>query len=388
MLTKLSQNPKDTAFVQHPYRFYAKAHAAGSAFWWNDYDWPVACGYGLVNAMLRDRRLGRPNPNATERPAHLAPFYAVDDLSLLELEGEAHSRLRRLITKVFTNRSIAAMAPFVEQLAHQLIDEMQSGDDLLTKFCEPIPVLTIAKMLNVPVERAPDLLRWSHEMVAMYQFGRTRAVEDRAVAATQAFSAYLHDLIAERRRAPGKDLLSALIAEGDLSESEIIATIILVLNAGHEASVHAFGNGIHAILLANGDTKEWMAAENIEGTVEEILRFDPPLHMFTRYAYEDVEIGPLSLKRGEIVGLCLGAAAHDPSKFDMPEVFNPLRYDPGHISFGAGAHFCLGAVLARTELRTALPILFDRLPNLKLAIQSTYADRYHFRGLTALNVEC
>lgn len=387
MLTELSQNPKDPDFVQNPYGFYAHAHQVGQAFRWVDYDWPVACGYGLVNALLRDRRLGRPHPAPQDRPARLAPFFEIDDLSLLELEGEKHARLRRLITKAFTSRTVAAMVPYVRQLANRLIDDLQPGDDLLVKFCEPIPVLTIAHLLRAPADRAADFLRWSHDMVAMYQFGRSRADEDRAVASTIQFSDFLKDLIAKRRKSPGDDVLSALIADQDLSEREIIATIILLLNAGHEASVHAFGNGVNAILRAGGDHSEWLTPDSIDATVEEILRFDPPLHMFTRYAYDDVEMGPLSLKQGDIVGLCLGAAAHDPMRFDNPERFDPHRYDPGHISFGAGVHFCMGAALARAELRTALPILFSRLPGLNAARAPVFADRYHFRGLTALHVE-
>jgi cytochrome P450 len=226
-------------------------------------------------------------------------------------------------------------------------------------------------------------------MVAMYQFDRSRAVEDQAVAASQAFVAFLSDLIDERRADPRDDLISTLIeaeAGGDrLSRDELISTAILLLNAGHEATVHAIGNGVAALLsheLAPGELFSDAASKS--ATIEELLRFDTPLHMFTRFALEPVEIAGHRLKVGDRVGLLLGAANRDPARFSKPDVLDVQRIDPGNVSFGGGIHFCIGAPLARLELELALPILFGRRPDLRLADQPVFANRYHFRGLERL----
>jgi cytochrome P450 len=228
-------------------------------------------------------------------------------------------------------------------------------------------------------------------MVAMYQFGVTRAVEDAAASAASAFSAFLRGAIAARRAEPRDDLISRLIAaEADgvrLSADEMVSTCMLLLNAGHEATVHGIGNGVKALLESRIDLAAAFAdARATEATVEELLRFDAPLHLFTRYALEDVEVAGVKLRQGERVGLLLGAANRDPRVFPDPSRFEPARSPNPHVAFGAGIHFCVGAPLARLELRAALPILMSRLPSLRLAEAPRYRDAYHFHGLQALRV--
>ena len=249
----------------------------------------------------------------------------------------------------------------------------------------------IAELLGVPTDMTDQLLRWSHAMVAMYQFNTSRAVEDAAVEATLAFSEFMRVHVDERRAAPRDDLLSHLIAaeqSGEtLSTDELITNAILLLNAGHEATVHGIGNAVNILLQHNCDTNALFAnAATTTATVEELLRFAPPLHMFTRYALEDLEYGGQTFEQGEQVGLLLGAANRDPQRFDTPDRFWPERPDGGHVSFGGGIHFCVGAPLARLELQIALPVLFERLPALKLAETPEFADRYHFHGLKQLEV--
>lgn len=392
MTPTLSQSPTDPAFVQNPWPFYDRMRALGPLVLWQEYGMRCAAGHAAVNAILRDRRFGREVPAALRPPVpdHLRPFHAVEDHSMLELEPPRHTRLRGLVLRAFTQRRIAGMAPEVARLAHDLIDRFPAGEvELLGAFCQTIPVVVICRLLGVPEGMAPQLLAWSHDMVAMYQAGRTRAVEDRAATAAAEFAAFLRGFVAQRRRQPADDLISELIAAQDeggrLSEDELIATCILLLNAGHEATVHALGNGVKAILEAGGPGLA-LAPGRIEATVEEILRLDPPLHLFTRIAYDDVEVMGRVVRRHETVACLLAAAGRDPQVRDDPHRFDPGRPSVPHVAFGAGLHFCLGAPLARLEMAAALPVLFARCPGLRLAAAPVYADTYHFRGLRALRV--
>lgn len=192
-----------------------------------------------------------------------------------------------------------------------------------------------------------------------------------------------------RRKSPGDDLITALIAAEQagekLSTEELITTCILLLNAGHEATVHSFGNGVKT-LLETRTPPTALTPESIEGTVEEILRYDPPLHIFTRQVYEDVEVMGTTLPKGSEIQLLLAAANRDPAAFDTPSKFQPNRPQKPNTSFGAGIHFCVGAPLARLELQIALPLLFQRLPGLRLAAPPRYGNVYHFHGLEQLMV--
>jgi cytochrome P450 len=386
---QLSQSPTDTAFVQNPYPFYEQARTHGPFFRWAEYQMLATGDYAAVNAILRSRQFGREAlPERTAPvPEHLKPFYAVEAHSMLELEPPRHTRLRNLVLRAFTSRRIAALQPEIESLAHELIDAFPSGEfDLLTHFGQRLPVIIIARLLGVPESMSDDLLQWSRAMVGMYMAGRTRETEDRAVAATEAFVSFLRGYVDARRTDPRDDLITELIAaeeEGErLSTDELISTCILLLNAGHEATVHTIGNGVKTLL----QTGTRINRTNASACVEEILRFDPALHMFTRWAYADVEIEGQAFKRGDQVALLLAAANRDPAVWSHPDVFDIQREPKPMASFGAGLHFCVGAPLARLELRAALPILFERCPELRLAQEPQYGDVYHFHGLRGLLV--
>ncbi len=382
----IAQSPTAPEFVQNPYPFYDRARAAGDLFFWTDYALPCATSHRAVTALLKDRRLGREAP-ADHAPAiatHLAPFYAVEAHSMLELEPPRHTRLRSLVLRAFTSRRIAALEPEIAQLCHDLIDRFPTGPfDLLDTYARPVPVIIICRLLGVPEDCAPDLLSWSNAMVRMYQARRTRADEDAAITATQTFTAFLTDYIAEKRRRPADNLITQLIAAEEagerLSTEELITTCILLLNAGHEATVHTLGNGVKT-LLAHGNPPI------TETCVEEIIRFDPPLHMFTRWVYEDITLFDCTFRRGDRVACLLAAANRDPAAWPAPDKLDPTRSGPQNTSFGAGIHFCVGAPLARLELRIALDILRTRCPGLALARPPRYADVYHFHGLDALQV--
>lgn len=391
----VSLDPRDPAFFSDPYPAYRRMRETVPVFKWEQYGYWCFVRHEDVAALLRDRRFGRQILHVMSReelgweetPSHLKPFYDFEQHSLLETEPPVHTRLRGLVNRAFLSRTVERLRPRIAQLAHELIDGFASKreTDLLEDFATPIPIFIIAELLGVPTNLGPRLLAWSHDMVAMYQARRDGEIERKAVAATIAFSDFMRDYVRERRASPGDDLLSQLItaeAEGKtLSEDELITTAILLLNAGHEASVHAIGNGVKALL------EEGQASSGVrEGHIEELLRFDAPLHLFTRYALEDVDYDGLRLRKGETVGLLLGAANRDPARFPDPDRFDPTRSPNPHVSFGAGIHFCVGAPLARLELNVALPVLFERLPGLRLAQKPIYRDAYHFHGLESLPI--
>jgi cytochrome P450 len=389
----VSLDPRDPDFFNDPYPTYRRLRDETPVFKWEQYGYWCFARHADVAALLRDRRFGRQILHVMSReelgwpetPPHLKAFYDFERHSLLETEPPVHTRLRGLVNRAFLSRTIERLRPRIAELAHQLIDEFaeKREGDLLESFATPIPIFIIAELLGVPPELGPQLLQWSHDMVAMYQARRDEVVERKAVAATVAFSVFMRAYVRERRSSPGDDLLSQLIAAEmlgkSLSEDELITTAILLLNAGHEATVHAIANGVKALLETEQDPPEFG-----EGHVEELLRFDAPLHLFTRYALEDVDYEGIRLRKGETVGLLLGAANRDPARFAEPDRFSSRRTPNPHVSFGAGIHFCVGAPLARLELNVALPILFERLPGLRLAGKPRYRDSYHFHGLERL----
>jgi len=386
------QSPTAADFVQNPYPFYDAIRPLGDLVWWDDYDMACATGYDTVNAILRDRRLGREMPADLRAPVpdHLTPFYAIEAHSMLELDPPRHTRLRSLVLRAFTSRRIKELAPEIEALCHQLIDNFPTGEvDLLTAYAQKIPVIIIARLLGVPEDMSDQLLTWSNAMVAMYQARRTRKIEEDAAKASREFATFMRGYIDQRRASPADDLITHLIAaeqDGEkLTTDELITTCILLLNAGHEATVHSMGNGIKTLLEQN-TPRSALAPDQVETTVEEIFRFDPPLHIFVRIAREDLELFGHPVKRGQSIACLLAAANRDPATYDAPNSFRPDRPIKANTSFGGGLHFCVGAPLARLELQIALPVLFDRLTKLRLARAPQYANVYHFHGLTSLPV--
>ncbi len=386
---RISQSPTDAGFVQNPYATYRRFREH-DAIWWEDYGMWVFPGFDDVNAIFRDRRFGRDILHVSTRealgwepvPQHLEPFYAFEANSLLEKEPPAHTRLRALVNRAFVSRRIEALRPRIWDLAERLAADLRPGDDLIAKYCEPIPVTIITELLGVPADVGPQLLDWSHRMVAMYQARRDRQIEDEASAATIAFTDYIIGWIEQRRGQPGVDLLSALIAAEEagerLSTDELVATAILLLNAGHEATVHAIGNGIVA-LAATGSGNQPLGP-----IAEEVMRYDPPLHMFTRYVLEDLNWNGLDLRMGEQVGLLIGSANRDERITPNPDRFDPSRAQSRHVALGGGIHFCVGAPLARLELQTALEVLF-RSRKVKFDPSTLrYRDAYHFHGFERL----
>lgn len=399
---RLSLDPRDPVFFQNTHAGYARLHVLGSSFYWEQFGMWCFGGFDDVNRLLRDRTLGRQSPSGIPDSrgldmdrAHLAAFDALETHSMLELEPPSHTRLRALVNRAFVSRQIEQLRPRVEALAHELIDAFPQGEsfDLLPAYAAPLPITIIAEMLGVPVEMGKQLLDWSHDMVAMYTHGRSRDTEIAANRAAGEFADYLRGFVGKRRDAPGDDLISVLIGAQEngqkLSEDELISSTILLLNAGHEATVHQAGNAVRTILKQGGDPRRFFSNDaGTAATVEECLRFDAPLHMFTRYVYKDMELpNGETVPTGSQIGLLLGMANRDPRAFVSPDIFQPTRPDQKNVSFGAGLHFCIGAPLARLELQVSLKVLFERLPDLKLSGETAYRDSWHFHGLDRLMVK-
>ncbi|WP_373353801.1 cytochrome P450 [Pseudoroseicyclus sp. CXY001] len=388
-MRRLSQSPTDPAFVQDPYPFYETARAAGDLFHWEEYGLACAVSHRAVTTLLRDRRLGREAPPevAPDIPDRLRPFYDIEAHSMLELEPPRHTRLRSLVLRAFTSRRIAALLPGLEALCAELTAAFPEGPfDLLDFYCKPIPAITICRLLGTPAEDWRLLVDWSNAMVAMYQARRTPEIEVAAMAASTAFADYIRRIIAARRTRPGDDLITELIAaeaSGEkLSPEELVTTCILLLNAGHEATVHTLGNAVALLLPSPPDRVD-------EALIEEVLRFDPPLHMFTRWVYEPCELFGHEFQRGDQIACLLAAAGRDPSVYPDAATFDPARFTakaPAHAAFGGGIHFCVGAPLARMELLAGLKTLFERAPGLRLAEPPAFADLYHFHGHDRLMV--
>ena len=393
MLPKVAQSPINDDFVQNPYPFYETCLAKGGKVFWEDYNMVSLFKYNDVSNILKDRRFGRECPEDKKQfhRKDLAPFYELEDHSMLQLEPPKHTRLRGLVLRAFTSRKINSMAEEIEALCSQLMQNFSCNKvNILNEYANKIPVIIIARLLGVPEEMSDQLLRWSNDMVMMYQARRTEKHEERAIKASKDFSAFMRSYVEERRSKPKDDLITHLISAEEngekLTTDELITTCILLLNAGHEATVHSLGNGIKVLLENKKNTIDWQSKIKISQLIEEILRFDPPLHIFTRYAYDQIDLGDYTLKKGDEVALVLGATGRDKTLWSDPEYFDPNRIIKKNTAFGGGIHFCVGAALARLEMQIALPMLFTKYPKIELAEKPRYADVYHFHGLEKLLV--
>ena len=383
--------------VADPYPSFARARQLAPVQWHEGLGLWLAFTHTEANAVLRDRRLGRIWRDK-EPGERFESFNLIHRNAILEMEPPHHTRLRRLISTAFARGHVERLRPWVEELAGRLVDglvERSGGSepvDLLTGMAEQLPVAVIAELLGVPEADRPLLRPWSNAIVKMYEYDRTRQREDDAERAADEFVAYLRALAAERRKTPGDDLVSHLVsvrdAEGDrLTEDELVTTCILLLNAGHEATVNVTGNGTLA-LLRNPDQLARLREERalLPTAIEELMRFDSPLQLFERTATEDVEIGGITVTAGQKIAALLGSANHDPGVFAAPETLDVGRTENPHISFGAGVHFCIGAPLARVELQASFGALLDRTSSLELGGEPQRRPEFVIRGLADLPV--
>jgi cytochrome P450 len=384
----------DPAVVADPYPHLARLRAVAPVAWHSGLNLWVATSHEASGAVLRDRRLGRVfRPRTPEHDWETFNWLHAD--SILDSEPPKHTRLRRLVAGAFGRGHVARLAPRIQQLAGALLD-LAAPDgstepfDVLAGYAEPLPVLVIAELLGVPERDQAPLRPWSQAIVKMYEVDRTPEQEAQARTASADFAAFVEELAGDRARHPGEDLLTDLVQARDgsdrLSARELVATAVLLLNAGHEASVNGFGNGLHSWLTTNPrpavDVEDSGAVARL---AEEFLRHDSPLHLFERTAKEPADVAGIHLEPGEKVAALLGAANRDPAVFADPDRFDPTREPNPHLAFGAGIHFCIGAPLARLELQIALRTLLRRFPDLDV-VQAQRRPTFVLRGFERLVV--
>lgn len=399
---ELGFDPSSPEFLADPYPVYARLRAVAPILWHEQRQVHLITRFEPVHAALRDRRLGRafdhryraadfgqpePDPRWTR-------WAESERWSLLNLEPPDHTRLRRLVSAVFTPRAVSALRPVIEQYSDQTLGAARArGEfDLIADYAQPFSVAVICTLLGVPVTDGPRLLDWSHAIVKMYEISTDDAHRFAAERAAGEFIDYVTELIAQRRAAPRDDLISQLIGiadQGDrLTQDEIVGTVIVLLNAGHEATVNTVGNGMRA-LLHHPDQWARVVTGQVDPSVavEEMIRWDGPLQLFERWVLDDgVEIGGRQLRVGERIAMLFGSANRDPARFADPDRFDIGRGDTGHIGFGGGTHFCIGAPLARLEVAVSLDRLRRDGAGLELAAAPEYEPFFVIRGLRELRV--
>ncbi|HAP75150.1 MAG TPA: cytochrome P450 [Acidimicrobiaceae bacterium] len=395
-------DPADPAFIADPYPVLNELREATPGFW-NERtgQWTIT-RFADVQETLRDRRLGRAY---THRYTHAevgkpepdprwASFHQHEQWSLLCLEPPDHTRIRRLVSKVFTPRAVAALRPAIEGYSTELLDRCEGLGrfDLLRDYAQPYSVAVICSMLGVPRSDTQLLLDWSHAIVKMYELTTSDDVKASANRAAAEYIEYTKALIADKRRQPDGLLVSELVRvedEGDvLTEDEIVSTTMVLLEAGHEATVNTLGNGTRALMLHRDQWDRVVRGEvPAKVAIEEMLRWDAPLQLFERWVLEEgVAIAGQPLAVGQEVAMLFGAAERDPRRFADADRFDVGRGDTAHIGFGGGIHFCVGAPLARQELDVSLAGLAARFPNLHLDGAPAYLPNFVIRGLDGLRV--
>ncbi|MEY2814994.1 MAG: hypothetical protein RIS05_742 [Actinomycetota bacterium] len=379
---------KDLATIENPYPALKELRSFGKPIWHDDLGMFLAAKHSHANDVLRNKSLGRIFSPRTPETEWFEFNYLHSD-SILDSEPPKHTRLRSLVAKAFNRHRIEALRPEIERLTHGLLDQIEAkgGEfDVIADYAEPLPVKVIAALLGFPDSDEHLLRPWSQAIVKMYEVNPSQEHKDAAKRAAKEFADYVHGLMLERLEKPGSDLISELaqVTESGekLSTHELIATCVLLLNAGHEASVNGFGNGIVA---AFQHPDQWKMLQSnpdaiAEPAVEEFLRFDAPLHFFDRTATADTEIGGVAIKQGQKIVSLLGSANRDEEVFVNSDRMDLTRNPNPHIGFGAGIHFCLGAPLARLEMTVSIPELFRRFPTLELTGTPVRRPTFSLRG--------
>ena len=396
-------DPAEPAFVADPYPTLSRLREIRRVL--HDTAWErwFVTRHEDVRSCLRDRRLGR-NFRHLMPPEEIGVppldprwqvFWDVERWSLLWLEPPEHTRIRKLVAAAFTPRSVEALRAPARELAHELLAPFaEIGElELLYDFAQPYSIAVICRMLGVPLDRHRDLLDWSHRMVKMYEFHVPPEAAEGATRAASEFRDYIRELIAERRAFPRDDMVTALVEArvdgGRLTDDEIVSTVIVLLNAGHEATVNTLGNGMLAFARRPDQWQRVVGGDVAPSTaIEEMIRYDPPLQLFERWVLtDDFAIGDLAIPRGEKIAMLFGAANRDPRVFDRPDGFDVGRENAAqHIGFGGGIHVCIGAPLGRIELEASVDALRRAFPEFGLIEEPHRTGAFVIWGLEALHL--
>lgn len=392
-------------FKADPYPVYARLRAEAPVcrvrIGRRQFAWLIT-RYDDVVAALKDERLvkDRRNAPATDGQAWGARvrwLFGPLMYHMLGLDEPDHARVRGLVQDAFSSRFIESMRSRIESLTEQLLDRVaaQRRMDVIRDYALPLPTTIIAEMLGVPVTDRNRFHRWSSAVASSSFAGRFEML--RVVPSVLAFLRYIRKLVRLRRRRPGNDLISALVAAeqaGDkLSEPELLAMIFLLLIAGHQTTIHLVGNGTLALLENRAEMEKLCAHPSIvQSAVEEMLRYDSPLPMAShRWARCNISIAGATIPQGEPIFAGIASANRDPQQFERPDVLDLTREPNRHLTFGQGIHRCLGAPLARLEAQIAFTTLLRRFPNLRLAVSRNDDLRWQrsilLRGLQALPVK-
>lgn len=387
-------NFNDNEFIANPYPDLAKLREARKPIWHEETGMFLAARYEDANATLRNKSLGRIfKPKEPENLWHTFNWLHAD--SILDSEPPKHTRLRSLVSKAFNKNVIESQREIIEKIVANLISEIKEKGgnfDLIADFAEPLPVKVIVALLGFPESEEHLLRPWSQAIVKMYEVNPSEEAKLSAQKAAEEFAAYVKNLADQRKVNPGSDLISDLVRveeQGEkLNTQELIATCVLLLNAGHEASVNGFGNGMVALLERRDQYQ--LLLENPDKlaptAVEEFLRFDAPLHLFERTATADTEVGGVAIKAGEKIAALLGSANRDKEHFKDADSMDISRDPNPHIGFGAGIHFCLGGPLARLEMGIALPRLVKAFPNMRIAKEPVRRPTFVLRGYEKVEI--
>jgi cytochrome P450 len=390
-------DPSDPEFLADPYPEFARLRLAGDVHRHDGLGLAIAVSHAAASAVLRHRGLGRIWTDATPAERFVS-FNLLHRDSLLENEPPVHTRLRRVISAAFARGHIDRLRPRVARLATDLVGglarriETDGQADLLAHLAQPLPVRVITELLGVPADDGARLVVWSNAIVKMYEYGLPAADQAAAERAAGEFVAYLREAVEDRRKRPGEDLVSDLVAassagDGALTGDEVVATAVLLLMAGHEATVNVIGNGVWALLCAPAQWRRLLDDPAlVETAVEELIRYDSPLQLFERTATEDVEIAGFRVTKGEKIAALLGAAARDPAVFAAPDTLDVARSPNPHLGFGGGIHYCIGAPLARIEIAAASRALLSLVPGLQPAGEPRRRPEFVIRGLRTLPV--
>jgi cytochrome P450 len=373
-------NPFLPEYRADPYPFYARLRREAPMYWS-----PVLRGFILtrhadVTALLQDKRFSVERQHSTLfkrlKPFdNLDPEFAATILSsLLMVDPPRHTRLRRLVNKVFTPRMVARLQPRIDALVDELLDAAAARGtmDVVDDLAYPLPVIVIAEMLGLPPADRDRIRRWSHVLAGLLDPLQASGGLAQLQRTYEDVVAYMGDVFADRRAAPRDDLISALVAVEDggdtLSESELVGLTVLILGAGHETTTNLIGNAVIALLRFPEQRRRLAADPSLLPTaVEEFLRWDSPVQITDRVATEDCDVAGTRVRKGTIVAAVLGAANRDPERYPDPDALDVGRADNPHLSFGHGVHFCLGAALARLETQAAIGALLRRFPDFHTA---------------------